>query len=209
MALRGPGGSASGGARPTYWVVSVLLVVASCSAPRLQPADAQQMIVAHPRFTAPERLRLPERYCDARPGTTPPPLAPTDPAYTPPQDVNHVHALEGAHVITVVHRPAAARECRGSNRDLFTVTLTKAGEGFHPDAIDNGWEFILARRKFVRIEGVTYDDPESPKIAHVQYVWTWEPTLLGQILQIGSVPQGASATFLRNGNGWIVRQPGM
>lgn len=156
-------------------------------------------------------LRVPVRYCDATPGTTPPPLPPTDIAYTPPQDVNHMHALEGVGVVTVTHHSASQAECGNAvNRDLFTVALTKLGQGFHPMPSEGGgWQFVLARRKFVKIEGVTYDDPNSPRLAHVQYVWQWVPTLLGQLLQIGSVPQGASATFLRNGNGWIVRQPGM
>jgi hypothetical protein len=169
------------------------------------------MIESHPRFQEPQMLRVPVRYCDATPGTAPPPLPPTNIAYTPPQDVNHMHALQGAGIVTVAHRHATQTECGNAvDRDLFTVTLTKVGQGFHPMPIDGGgWQFVLARRTFVKVEGVTYDDPDSPRIAHVQYVWTWVPTLLGQLMQIGSVPQGASATFLRNGNGWIVRQPGM
>jgi hypothetical protein len=187
----------------------VLVLVSGCSHPPLQPADAQQMIASHPRFTAPRILRVPARYCAARPGTTPPPLPPTDPAYTPPQDVNHINALQSAGIITVAHRPAPD-ECHDPNRDLFTVTLTPVGESFHPTtADDGGWQFVLGQRTFVKVEGVTYDDPDSPRLAHVQYVWRWTPTLLGQLLEIGSVPQGASATFLRDGRGWIVRQPGM
>ena len=194
---------------PLYGASLVALAVLwGCSAPRLQPADAQRLIQSHPRFREPQTLRVPAKYCADAPGSTPPPLPPTDPAYTPPQDVNHMQALQDARVITVAHRPAAA-ECSGAKRELFTVTLTSAGAAFHPTSLSNGWEFVLAERKFVSIENITYDDPDSPRIVHVQYVWQWVPTLLGQLVQIGGPPQGASATFLRDGNGWIVRQPGM
>lgn len=190
--------------------ICALALLWGCSAPRLQPADAQRMIQSHPRFREPQTLRVPAKYCGDAPGSTPPPLPPTDPAYTPPQDVNHMHALQDAGVVAIAGRPAATSECPGAKRELFTVTLTSTGSGFHPTTVDNGgWQFVLAERKFVSIENITYDDPDSPRIVHVQYVWQWVPTLLGQLLQIGGPPQGASATFLRDGSGWIVRQPGM
>ena len=190
----------------------LLLLVAACSSPRLQPADAQKMIVSHPRFQAPQTLRIPTRYCGARPGSTPPPLPPTALAYTPPQDVNHMHALQDARIITVAEQAGASGDCGADRtRVLFDVALTAVGANLHPTTLPDGagWQFVLANRQFVSIENITYDNPDSPRIVHVQYVWKWIPTLVGQLVQIDTVAQGASATFLRDGSGWIVRQPGM
>ncbi len=177
---------------------------AACSAPRLTPADAQKMIEGHPRFRAPQMLRVPRRYCAARPD----PAAAT----TPAPDPNRLQALEGARVITTTRRAATGDECATRpGADLVDVKLTEVASTFHPTTLedDRGWEFVLASRKFISVTDVAYDDPADPKLAHVGYAWAWEPTLLGQLLQIGSVKQGASATFLRDGNGWVVRQPGM
>lgn len=93
----------------------------------------------------------------------------------------------------------------------MVISLTDVASSFHPTPIDGGrgWQFELGRRKFVSISDISYNDPNDPKFAHVGYSWVWEPTLLGQLLQFGGPVQGASATFLRDGNGWIVRQPGM
>jgi hypothetical protein len=182
------------------------LIVAGCSrAARLTPADAQRMIEAHPRFTAPQTLAVPARYCGVIPG------AHDDPT----RDVNRLQALQNQRIISTEHRPASADECRNAPADarqVFVVTLTDVGANFHPTVLPGGrgWQFVMAQRKFVAVHAIDYDNPDDPKVAHVDYVWNWVPTLLGQLLQVvNEVQLGASATFLRDGPGWIVRQPGM
>ena len=164
------------------------------------------MIEAHPRFRAPDRVRVPARYCGAAPvaGTA-------DPA----QDVNRIQALQGNGIITISHHPASAEECKGApqgKREAFVVTLTEVGANFHPATLSDGrgWEFDLARRQFVSVHDISYNSSDPPTLAHVGFVWAWEPNLLGQLLQVGSVQQGASATFTReDGEPWTVLQPGM
>lgn len=167
------------------------------------------MIEAHPRFRAPQTLRVPVQYCGAASAPSTPASANATP---PPPSVSRLESLQQLGVIATTHRAASATECTSTpGRELFTVTLAKTASTFHPTPLPDGrgWEFVLARRRFLTIDGITYDNPADPKMAHVQYAWTWEPELLGQLLAMGRATQGASATFLRDGNGWIVRQPGM
>jgi hypothetical protein len=105
----------------------------------------------------------------------------------------------------------AAGGCAARGGELLLISLTDVASSFHPRMLEDGrgWEFELARRKFVSISDISYDNPNDPKLSHVGYSWQWEPTLLGQLVQFGGPAEGASATFLRDGNGWIVRQPGM
>ena len=185
------------------WALLALLLTA-CGAPRLDPADATRLIESHPRFTAPDTVRVPAEYCTADV---------SDPTPDPGQGMSRLKALSDAKIITVTARPASDGECHPGYRARVTVALTDVASSFHPTPLPadegRGWQFVTAQRKFVAVHDVTYDDPESPKMAHVGYAWRWEPTLLGQLLNMGSVQQGASATLLRDGSGWIVRQPGM
>ena len=167
------------------------------------------MIAAHPRFRAPQTLRVPARYCSI---TAPPSPPPAGVPPTPPADPGRLHALESARVITTAKAPAGTgADCAARGGELLLVSLTDVASTFHPVTLEGGrgWEFELARRRFLSISDISYDNPGDPKVAHVGYSWQWEPTLLGQLLEFGGPALGASATFLRDGNGWIVRQPGM
>ncbi len=184
-------------------VVLLMLAVAGCSAPRLTPADAEKMIETHPRFSAPDIYRVPARYCATDVA---------NPAPNPGQGVNRLKLMEDEKILTLTPRAAAAGECDSpAYHAIVDVKLTDIAATFHPTPLpeNRGWEFIVAHRRFVKIDNITYDNDDDPKLAHVQYAWAWRPELLGQLLEMGSVVQGASATFLRNGDGWIVRQPGM
>lgn len=98
------------------------------------------------------------------------------------------------------------------NREVVQVALTDVANTFHPMPLQNGrgWEFTVARRQFISVRDITYNDEDPPTIAHVGYAWRWVPELLGQLLQIVTdVQLGASATFRRTSDGWVVVQPGM
>jgi len=162
------------------------------------------MIEEHPRFRAPQTSRLPSRYCGTRPGTD---AATVD-------DPFHVRALESNRIITVEHRPATGDECGGlppANREVFEIALTDVADTFHPMPLTTGrgWEFAVAQRRFIAVRDITYNSEDPPTVAHVGFTWQWMPELLGQLLQMGDVPLGASATFRRTSDGWRVVQPGM
>ena len=163
------------------------------------------MIEEHSRFRAAQTIRVPSRYCGMRP---------TGDAAAPADDPFHIRALEGNRVITVDHRPASGDECGGlppANREVFLIALTDVASTFHPMPLSNarGWEFAVAHRRFISVRDITYGTDDPPTIAHVGYTWQWVPELLGQLLQFGEVPLGASATFRRTSDGWVVVQPGM
>jgi hypothetical protein len=186
------------------FAVVLAVTLAACRPVRVDPADAKRLIETHPRFTAPDTVRVPAEYCTSDVA---------NPAPNPAQGVSRIKMLQDARVITLTVRPAGEGECHPGYHARVTVALTDVASSFHPTPLPpdegRGWEFVTARRKFIAVHDVSYDDPDNPKIAHVGYAWAWEPTLLGQLLETGSVQQGASATLLRDGNGWIVRQPGM
>ena len=185
-------------------VLLVALLVAACRPVRVDPVDAKRLIESHPRFTAPDTVRVPAEYCTADV---------SDPTPNPGQGVSRLKMLQDAKIITVTARPAQEGECHPGYGARVSVALTKVASSFHPTPLaedeGRGWQFVTAHRKFIAVHDVSYDDPDNPKMAHVGYAWAWEPTLLGQLLDMGSVQQGASATLVRDGNGWIVRQPGM
>ena len=164
------------------------------------------MIEEHPRFRAPETLRVPSRYCGLRPSADP---------QTPTDDPLHTKALESNRIITLQHRPTAGQECSSlapDRREVVQVSLTDVAQTFHPTPLSNdrGWEFALAHRRFISIRDITYNSEDPPTVAHVGYAWQWVPELLGQLLQTTSdVQLGASATFRRTPDGWVVVQPGM
>ena len=180
---------------------------AACSGGnRLDPGAAQRMIQEHARFRAPQTIRVPSRYCGIRP---------TADAAAPADDPFHIHALESNRIITVDHRPAAGDECGGlpaGNGDVFLIALTDVASTFHPMPLSNsrGWEFAAAHRRFIAVRDITYGTDDPPTIAHVGYAWQWVPELIGQLLQVVDDTQlGASATFRRTSDGWVVVQPGM
>jgi hypothetical protein len=180
---------------------------AACSGGnRLDPDAAQRMIQEHPRFRAPQTIRVPSRYCG---------IPPILDARAMADDPFHIRALESNQVITVEHRPAADNECRGlreANREVFLIGLRDVAQTFHPMPLSNdrGWEFAAARRRFIAVRDVTYGTDDPPTIAHVGYAWQWVPELIGQLLQVVDDTQlGASATFRRTSDGWVVVQPGM
>jgi len=162
------------------------------------------MIEQHPRFTAPDIIRVPSRFCA---------LDPADPTPPSPQgQPNRLKLMQDAKIITLTVRPAASGDCASSqDHAVVDVALTDVASSVHPMPLADGrgWAFVAAHRRFVTVDRISYDNPDDPKMAHVDYAWAWEPDLLGQLLEMGSIAQGASATLLRNGNGWIVRQPGM
>ena len=187
-------------------VAFVCVSVVACSrGDRLDPGAAQRMIQEHPRFRAAQTIRVPSRYCGIPPILDASALA---------DDPFHIRALESNQIITVEHRPAAGNECRGvreANREVFLIALRDVAQTFHPTPLSNdrGWEFAVARRRFIAVRDITYGTEDPPTLAHVGYSWQWVPELLGQLLQLGDVPLGASATFRRTSDGWVVVQPGM
>jgi hypothetical protein len=189
-----------------WFMASLCLGAVACSSNRLDTREAQRAIEESPRFRAPQTIRVPSRYCGLRPASDA--AAPTD-------DPLHIRALESNRIVTVTQRPATRDECGGlpaSTREVFETALTDVASTFHPMALENGrgWEFVTARRKFVSVSDVVYNDGDPPTIAHVGYVWKWTPELLGQLLQVvNDVQLGASATFRRTSDGWRIVQPGM
>jgi hypothetical protein len=182
-------------------------LTAACGDSTLRESDATRMITDHPRFRAGQTLFVPGRYCGDPPANNPP----VDPGNDPRHELRE---LEQNQIITIEHRPATAQECRSGGtmpRELFIVSLTNVASTFHPTALENGrgWTFVLARRRFVKLDAIDYNSEDPPTMAHVQYAWAWEPQLIGQLLKVGSVVQGASATFVRDNGEWVVRQPGM
>jgi len=186
--------------------LACLALIACSGGNRLDAREAQRMIQEHSRFRAPQTIRVPSRYCGIRPTTAD--------AAAPADDPFHIRALESNRVITVEHRAASGEECGGlpsANREVFLIALTDVASTFHPMPLSNGrgWEFAVANRRFISVRDITYGTDDPPTIAHVGYSWQWVPELLGQLLQIGDVPLGASATFRRTSDGWVVVQPGM
>jgi hypothetical protein len=187
-------------------VLVCLTALTGCSRGKLDAAEAQRMIAEHPRFRAPETIRVPSRYCGPRPSPD---------AQTPAEDRLHIRALESNRIVTAQHRPATGSECGGlpsANREVFSIALTDVANSFHPMPLsdDRGWEFAVARRRFIAIRDITYSSDDPPTVAHVGYSWQWVPELLGQLLQTNSeVQMGASATFRRTSDGWRIVQPGM
>lgn len=196
-----------GRAAAPWFVAGACLVTMACSrGDRLDPGAAQRMIQEHARFRAPQTIRVPSRYCGLPPILDAPALA---------DDRFHVRALESNRIITVEHRRAIGDECRGvqeANREFFVVALTDVASTFHPMPLrnDRGWEFVVARRRFIAVRDIAYGTDDPPTIAHVGYAWQWVPELIGQLLQVVDDTQlGASATFRRTSDGWVVVQPGM
>jgi hypothetical protein len=174
-----------------------------CTNHRLTPADAQRLIEGSARFNTPDVLRVRSRYCSTV-------GAPGD---DPASGLGRLQALVGTGAIRVERRAAAPNECTstpGPTREWLVLSLTDVGADFHPRALENdsGWEFTLARRRFVSMGEITFNVADDPTIAHALYRWGWRAELIGQLLQVSEAPVNAQATFTRPDGGWMLRDPG-
>jgi hypothetical protein len=178
-------------------------IVGGCSSHKLATADAQRLIESSSRFSAPDVLRVRSRYCSTV-------NAPTD---SPASGLGRLKALEGTGAIRIEHRAAAPGECAtapGPMREWLVLSLTDVGDGFHPRSLPDatGWEFTLARRRFVSIGELTFNSDDEPTIAHAAYKWAWKAELVGQLLQTSEEPVNAQATFVRPDTTWELRDVG-
>ena len=190
----------------------LLLIATGCSNHRLSPEDAQRLIESSARFSAPDVLTVRSQYC-----------ATVD---APDENVTagtgRLKALEGAGAIRVERRAAAPNECTslpGPFRERLLVTLAESSSTFHPRVLDQGrdaeasakpagWEFPLARRRFVSVGEITFNGGDDPTIARAVYRWAWRAELLGQLMQVSEDPVNAQATFIRQGSAWAIRDVG-
>ena len=184
-------------------LLALVSIVCGCSSHKLAPPDAQRLIESSSRFTAPDVLRVRSRYCSTV-------NAPTD---SPASGLGRLQALEGTGAVRIEHRAAAPGECAatpGPMREWLLLSVTDIGNGFHPRPLADatGWEFTLARRRFVSIGEVTFNSDDEPTIAHAAYKWAWKAELLGQLLQTSEEPVNAQATFIRPDATWELRDVG-
>jgi hypothetical protein len=179
-----------------------LLGAAGCSNNRLDPADARRLIESSARFTAPNVLSVRPQYC-----------ATVD---APDENVTagsgRLKALEAAGAIRIERRAAAPNECTslaGPMRERLVIALADGSAAFHPQRLDTGgWEFALARRRFVSVAEITFNSGDDPTIAHAVYRWAWRAELLGQLMQVSEDPVNAQATFVRQDSAWAIRDVG-
>jgi len=179
-----------------------VILCSGCSSHKLSPADARRLIEGSGRFTAPNVLTVRSRYCSTID-------APGD---NPASGLGRLKALEAAGAIRLDRRAAAQGECSttpGPMRERLLVSIPN-GSTFHPRSLDNdgGWEFTLARRRFVSIGEVSLNSEDDPTIAHVSYRWAWKAELLGQLMQTSEDPVNAQATFIRPEGSWQLRDVG-
>lgn len=182
-----------------------LLVAASagCSNHKLAAVDAQRLIEASPRFTEPNVLRVRPRYCSTVD-------APSD---NPGGGLGRLKALESAGAIRLDRRAAGPGECAstpGPMREWLILSLTETGNSFHPRSLPDtgGWEFTLARRRFIALQELTFNKDDEPTIARTLYRWAWHSELLGQLMQVDEDPVSAQATFFLRDNQWELRDVG-
>lgn len=191
--------------RAASTLVALLAAVgaAACSNHRITAAEAQRLIESSPRFTAPDVLRVRSRYCSTV-------NAPGD---NPASNLGRLSALQGTGAIRIDHRATAPNECTstpGPMREWLEISLTDIGNGFHPRPLPDGdgWEFTLARRRFVSIGELTFNSNDDPTIARAAYKWAWKAELIGQLVQTSEEPVNALATFLRADGEWTIRDVG-
>jgi len=184
----------------------LLIVAAACSAcsnHKLSASDAQRLIESSGRFSAPNVLTVRSRYCSTID-------APADNAAS---GLGRLKALQDAGAIRLERRAAAPGECSstpGPMREWLLVSIPDGGSAFHPRLLENdsGWEFTLAKRRFVSLAEVTFNSDDNPTIAHAAYRWAWKDELLGQLLQTSEEPVNAQATFIRPDGDWQLRDVG-
>jgi hypothetical protein len=159
-------------------------------------------IAASPRFQAPETFRVRTRYCVSGDTTS-----------DEGSGLARLKALEGTGAIAIAGRPAAAGECAstpGAMRTRLDVTLTETGAKFRPELLENGlgWDFVLARRRLLTLNEITYNRDDEPTIARVLYQWAWHGDLIGQLLQVSEQPVNAQASFTFSDGAWVLRDVG-
>jgi hypothetical protein len=182
--------------------VAICLLAAGCSTSRLTAEDAQRLIESSARFNAPNILTVRPQYC-----------ATVD---APDENVTagagRLSALESAGAIRIARRAAAPDECTslpGPMRERVVISLGPSSGTFNPRPVDGGgWEFTLARRRFVSVGEITVNRDDDPTIARAVYRWAWRAELLGQLLQTSEEPINAQATFIRMDGAWNVRDVG-
>lgn len=184
-------------------LLALVSIVGGCSSHKLAPPEAQRLIESSARFTAPDILRVRSRYCSTV-------NAPTDSLAS---GLGRLQALAGTGAVRIEHRAAAPGECvttAGPMREWLLLSLTDIGNGFHPRTLPDGtgWEFTLARRRFVSVSEITFNSDDEPTIAHVAYKWAWKAELVGQLLQTSDQPVNAQATFIRPDATWELRDVG-
>jgi hypothetical protein len=196
-------GRRAGPVSPAVVAVVLALSAAACSNHKLTSAEARRLIENSPRFTAPDVLRVRARYCSTIDA----------PADNPGSGLARLKALEGTGAIRIEHRAAAPGECAsaaGPMREWLVLALTDTGRSFHPQALPggDGWEFTLARRRFISLQEVTFNRDSDPTIARAAYRWAWKTELLGQLLQTSEDPVNAQASFIRPEGQWELRDVG-
>ena len=182
--------------------VVCILGVAGCSTGQLTAEDAQRLIESSARFNAPNVLAVRPQYCAT--------IDAPDENLT--AGIGRLTALESAGAIRIARRAAAPDECTslsGPMRERLVISLGQSSATFNPRPLDNGgWEFRLARRRFVSIGEITLNRDDDPTIARAVYRWAWRAELLGQLMQVSEEPVNAQATFIRVDGGWDVRDVG-
>ena len=182
--------------------VVCVLAAAGCSTSQLAAEDAQHLIENSARFNAPNLLTVRPQYCatiDA-------------PDETLTAGVGRLRALESAGAIRIARRAAAPDECTtlpGPMRERLVISLGQSSATFDPRPLDGGgWEFTLARRRFVSVGEITLNREDDPTIARAVYRWAWRAELLGQLMQVSEEPVNAQATFIRADGEWRVGDVG-
>jgi hypothetical protein len=183
-------------------IALALVTAAACAGGQLRAEDAQKLIETSPRFTAPNVLTVRPEYC-----------ATVDaPDENLTAGVSRLRALESAGAIRIARRAAAPGECPslpGPMRERLVVSLGQASGSFNPRPLeDGGWEFTLARRRFVSLGELTSNQEDDPTMTRAVYRWAWRAELLGQLLQVSEEPVSAQATFLRTDGAWHARDVG-
>lgn len=189
--------------RPALLLALLVAASAGCSNHKLSAADARRLIESSPRFTDPNVLRVRQRYCSTVD-------APSD---NPGAGLGRLKALESAGAIRIDHRAAGPGECAstpGPMREWLVLSLTDTGNGFHPRSLPDtaGWEFTLARRRFIALQELTVNNDDEPTISRALYRWAWRSELLGQLMQVSEDPVSAQATFFRRDDHWELRDVG-
>jgi hypothetical protein len=204
---------AEGPSRCVLFVMLCCFAATGCSNNRLSTDEAQRLIEASPRFTAPNVVTVRSQYCSTIDA----------PADNVGAGLGRLKALEAAGAIRIARRAAAPNECTSlpsPMRERLLISPGGSSSTFHPRILGSdalgagasaeaaGWEYTLARRRFVSIGEVTFNSDDDPTLARAVYKWAWKSELLGQLLQVSEEPVNAQATFLRNDNGWQVRDVG-
>ena len=185
-------------------MVAILgLLIAGCSSARPTDAEMRRLIENSPRFTAPDVVTVRPQYCSTVDA----------PGESISAGMARLKALEAAGAIRIEPGAAAPSECTslpGPMRERLVVSLGDASATFHARPLDNngGWEFPLARRRFVSLSEVTINSERDPPMARAVYRWAWKGELLGQLLQVSEEPVNAQATFIRSDSGWDLRDLG-